>query len=107
MFNRLRSTAFYRSSERRVKPVGQLLRKFMNDWSLDLASMVAYNLLIAVLPMAVALFGILALVLENYPDAQDDIKNKIINSFTTDNSTRAGIQQVDLTRSFVLRTSPL
>ncbi|UJR24819.1 hypothetical protein I4U23_006194 [Adineta vaga] len=94
MFNRLRSTAFYRGGQRHSKPIRHFFRKFMNDWSLDFAGMLAYNLLVAVLPMAVALFGILGLVLNNYPDARQDIQNKIINSFTTDNMTRSGIEQI-------------
>ena len=94
MFNRIRSTEFFRDGQRHTRPARRFFRKFMNDWSLDFAGMLAYNLMIALLPIAVALFGILGLVLKNYPDAQQDVKNKIINSFTTDNTTRAGIEQV-------------
>ncbi|CAF0863606.1 unnamed protein product [Adineta ricciae] len=94
MFNRIRSTAIFRDGQRHSRPARHFFRKFMNDWSLDFAGMLAYNLMIALLPIAVALFGILGLVLKNYPDAQQDVKNKIINSFTTDNTTRAGIEQV-------------
>ncbi len=57
--------------------------------------MLAYNLLIALLPIAVALFGILALVLRNDLSAQQTIKDKIINSFPSDNTTQAGIKQVN------------
>jgi len=63
---------------------------------MDFSAMLAYNLLIALLPIAVALFGILGLVLKNYPDTQQEIKNKIINSFSVDNTTRSGIEQVNI-----------
>ncbi|CAF1236336.1 unnamed protein product [Adineta steineri] len=94
MINRLRSTAIFQNGERRTKPIRYFFCKFLNDWSLDFAAMLAYNLLIALLPIAVALFGILGLVLKNYPDRQQEIKNQIINSFSTDNITRSGIEQV-------------
>jgi YihY family inner membrane protein len=42
--------------------------KFTNDWSMNFAGGLAYNLLIAMLPIAVALFGILGLVLGNNSD---------------------------------------
>ena len=61
---------------------------------MDFSAMLAYNLLIALLPIAVALFGILGLVLKNYPNAEQQMKEKIINSFPSDNTTRSGIEQV-------------
>ena len=63
---------------------------------MDFSAMLAYNLLIALLPIAVALFGILGLVLKNYPNAEQQMKEKIINSFPSDNATRSGIEQVML-----------
>ena len=63
---------------------------------MDFSAMLAYNLLIALLPIAVALFGILGLVLKNYPNAEQQMKEKIIDSFPSDNTTRSGIEQVML-----------
>ncbi|CAM4842125.1 unnamed protein product, partial [Rotaria magnacalcarata] len=51
-------------------------------------------LLITLLPIAVALFGILGLVLKNYPDTQKEVKDKIIHLFPSDNTTQGGIKQV-------------
>jgi len=87
------STAFIQGRQK-TKPARRFLRKFLNDWSLNLAAMLAYNLLIALLPIAVALFGILGIVLRNDLNAQQTVKDKIIHSFPSDNTTRSGIQQV-------------
>ena len=35
---------------------------------MDLSAMLAYNLIIALVPMGVAVFGILGFVLQNYPE---------------------------------------
>lgn len=96
MINRIRSTAFFRGGQNRTKPVRHFLRKFFNDWSLDLAAMLAYNLLIALLPIAVALFGILGIILRNNPGAEERIKETIINSTSFDNTTQQGIKQVSI-----------
>lgn len=94
MISDLKSTSVFQHGQRTTKPFRRFLRKFLNDWSMDFSAMLAYNLLIALLPIAVALFGILGLVLENYPDLQQKAKEKIIHSFPTDNTTQGGIEQV-------------
>jgi len=94
MINRIKSSSAFRTSQRRTKPIRHFLRKFLNDWSMDFSAMLAYNLLIALLPIAVALFGTLGLVLQNYPDLERQVKDKIIHSFPLDNTTQSGIEQV-------------
>jgi uncharacterized BrkB/YihY/UPF0761 family membrane protein len=96
MIDNIKSTTAFQQSQQTTKPVRRFIRKFLNDWSLNFAAMLAYNLLIALLPIAVALFGILGLVLKNYPTAQEDVKHKIINSFPADNTTQSGIKQVNI-----------
>jgi len=96
MIDNIKSSTPFKQGQRRTKPARRFLRKFLNDWSLNFAAMLAYNLLIALLPTAVALFGIFGLVLKNYPDTQQDLKNKIINSFPSDNTTQSGITQVNI-----------
>ncbi|CAF0989709.1 unnamed protein product [Adineta ricciae] len=81
-------------TKNRTKPIRQLLKKFLHDWSLDLASMLAYNFLVAILPIAIIVFGLIGLILRNSPEHQDDLKNKIIQSFPTDNTTQNGIKQI-------------
>ena len=97
MINDIRSLAIFRHGQRRTKLLRHFLRKFLNDWSMDFSAMLAYNLLIALLPIAVALFGILGLVLKNHPNTQNEIKDKIIHLFPSDNTTQAGIKQVKTT----------
>ncbi|CAF1682024.1 unnamed protein product, partial [Adineta ricciae] len=94
MIDNLKSTTAFQQGQQRTKPFRRFLRKFLNDWSLNFAAMLAYNLLIALLPIAVALFGILGLVLKNNDEARENIKNKIIHSFPSDNTTQSGIRQV-------------
>jgi len=108
MINNITSTTAFKQTQQKTKPARRFLRKFLNDWSMDFAAMLAYNLLIALLPIAVALFGILGLILKNHPDARQDLENKIIASFPSDNTTQAGIRQVvDLAFSQLLRDSGL
>ena len=94
MIDNLKSTTAFQQGQQRTKPFRRFLRKFLNDWSLNFAAMLAYNLLIALLPIAVALFGILGLVLKNNDEARENIKNKIVHSFPSDNTTQSGIRQV-------------
>jgi uncharacterized BrkB/YihY/UPF0761 family membrane protein len=96
MIDNIKSSAVFVQGRQKTRPARRFLQKFLNDWSLNFAAMLAYNLLIALLPIAVALFGILGLVLKNYPDAQRDVKNKIIDSFPNDNITQGGIKQVNI-----------
>jgi YihY family inner membrane protein len=46
-----------------TKPLQTFIAKFNNDWSMNFSGMLAYSLLTAILPIAIALFGILGLVL--------------------------------------------
>lgn len=94
MIDNLKSTAAFQEGQQRTKPARRFLRKFLNDWSLNFAAMLAYNLLIALLPTAVAIFGIFGLILSNNPDTLDKLKDKIIHSFPSDNATQTGIEQI-------------
>jgi len=94
MINTVTSPTTFKRAERQTKPVRRFIQKLLNDWSFDLASMLAYSLLIALLPIAVTFFGILGLILIDYPQAQQDFKDKIIHLFPADNTTQTGIEQV-------------
>jgi uncharacterized BrkB/YihY/UPF0761 family membrane protein len=96
MMDNIRSLSIFQGGQRRTKPARHFLRKFSNDWSMDFSAMLAYNLLISLLPIAVALFGVLSLVLKNHPEMQQEVKDKIINSFKFDNTTQVGIKQVNI-----------
>ncbi|UJR11841.1 hypothetical protein I4U23_016021 [Adineta vaga] len=94
MVDNLTTLSTFQEIKHKTKSIRELLQKFLHDWSLDLASMLAYNFLVAILPIAITLFGFVGLILRNSPDTQNDLKNKIIQSFPTDNTTQAGIKQI-------------
>jgi uncharacterized BrkB/YihY/UPF0761 family membrane protein len=96
MINDLKSSAVFKGGQRRTKLVRHFFRKFLNDWSMDFSAMLAYNILIALLPMAVTAFGILGLVLKNFPHVQEELKNKTFGLFTSNSTTRAGIREVNI-----------
>jgi YihY family inner membrane protein len=68
-------------------------KKFLNDWSLVFGSVLAYTLLIALLPLLVTAFGIFGLVFKDNSGARETVVNAIINSLP-DNSTKAGVLEV-------------
>ncbi|CAF1023827.1 unnamed protein product [Didymodactylos carnosus] len=82
----------FQIAKRETKPYRLFFKKFKNDWSMVFAAMLAFNLLIALLPIAVTLFGILGLVIGNNTNLQEKIKEKIINSFP--NVTKEGLRQI-------------
>ena len=67
--------------------------KFLNDWSTDFGSLLSYNFIVALLPLAVAAFGIFGLVFRNNRQAREDIVNAIVDSLP-DNNTKAAVRQV-------------
>jgi YihY family inner membrane protein len=54
--------------------------------------MLAFNLLVAILPMAITLFGILGLVLDEHPNLQNRLKNHIVNFFPS--KANDGIREI-------------
>lgn len=69
-----------KTAERGTKPVQAFITKFNNDWSMNLAAALAYNLLMAVFPIVIALFSILGLILGTLnPSAYDQLKVQIIH----------------------------
>lgn len=67
--------------EKDLKPYQLFFWKLKNDWSLTLASMLAFNLLTALLPLALTIFGIFGLILHRRADLQERMRMKIIDSF--------------------------
>lgn len=56
--------------------------------------MLAYSFLVALLPIAVTLLGILGLIFKDHPQTQQDFKDKITQLFPSDDTTQKGIKQV-------------
>jgi len=54
--------------------------KFGNDWTMNLAAMLAYNILTAIVPILLALLTILSLVLQGNHDLVVNIQNGILGS---------------------------
>ncbi len=94
MIDNVTSSTTFQRAEHQTKPARRFIQKFQNDWSLDLASMLAYSFLVAILPIVITILGFIGLILKDRPDAEQDLKNKIINSFPADNTTQTGIKQV-------------
>ncbi|CAF1170864.1 unnamed protein product [Didymodactylos carnosus] len=63
--------------------------KFLFDWSFGYSAVIAYNLLISLVPMIAALFGILILIIGSNNNLEATIKKRIVTSFS--NETREGV----------------
>jgi YihY family inner membrane protein len=57
------TTQLVQTADKNLKPMRQFLQKFNNDWSTTFAGVLAYNLLMALLPIAIALVSILGFIL--------------------------------------------
>jgi len=75
------NTRLFKYAKKETTPYRLFIQKFKHDWSLVFSGMLAFNLLIALLPMAITLFGILGIILGKNPDLQNRIKHKIIDTF--------------------------
>src|SRR5579863_5057467 len=65
-----------------AKPLMAFMKKFGNDWTMNLSAALAYNLLMAIFPIAVAVLAILGLVLGSLShDTFDMVRAQITNVF--------------------------
>ena len=65
-----------------VKPFQQFLKKFSNDWVMNFSAALAYNLLMAIFPIAIAIIVILGLILGNLnPQAYANVQTQLIHAF--------------------------
>ncbi|MEO8954355.1 MAG: YihY/virulence factor BrkB family protein [Ktedonobacteraceae bacterium] len=65
-----------------VKPFMAFMKKFGNDWTMNLSAALAYNLLMAIFPIAVAVLAILGLVLGSLShDTYNTVKSQITSVF--------------------------
>ena len=56
-----------------VKPAQKFLNKFNNDWVMNFAGIMAYNLMLAIFPIAIAILGITGLILGGNPVLEHNI----------------------------------
>lgn len=69
---------------RDTRPVQAFLTKFNNDWSLNLAAALAYNLLLSIFPILIAILSIFGLVLGSLnPGAAHDLVRNITSVLPT------------------------
>lgn len=55
--------------------------KIINDWSFSLSALLAYNLLISLLPMILCIFAVASLVFGNDQDTLAEIRRRLLNAF--------------------------
>src|SRR6266700_5511156 len=84
---------FVGNVQRDVKPLQVFFTKFSNDWSMTFASTLAYSLLTAMLPIAVAIFGILGLVLGSNSALTHDMTQQLAHIVPTQNPGGASATQ--------------
>jgi YihY family inner membrane protein len=65
-----KATGLLSSAEKGAKPMSEFFRKFGNDWATTFSAALAYSLLTAMLPIAIAIVAVLALILTLIPGQQ-------------------------------------
>ncbi|MBA2287328.1 MAG: YihY/virulence factor BrkB family protein [Ktedonobacteraceae bacterium] len=76
-----KKSGFLQTVESDAKPVQAFITKFSNDWTMNLAAALAYNLLTAIFPIALAILAILGFVLGSLdPHARDSIATGLVKT---------------------------
>src|SRR2546428_7483096 len=74
-------TGALQSVEKETRPFQQFITKFNNDWSMNLSAALAYNLLMAIFPIALAILAILGLVLGSLsPTEYNQLQGQILHA---------------------------
>jgi len=92
--------------------VKNVVFKFANDWSMNLASMIAYNLITAIFPILLSVLSLIGFVLQTLPRRnRDDIANALSaalsGAFPNAGQNGAGIDVNALILHLVQITGPL
>jgi membrane protein len=75
-------SGFMQTAARNVKPVQVFLTKFNNDWSMNLAAGLAYNLIMATFPLVIAVMAILGFIVGHLDSAvYNNLTHQLENSF--------------------------
>jgi uncharacterized BrkB/YihY/UPF0761 family membrane protein len=83
-----------RRIKRPIRSIVGFFSKFLFDWSLSFAAMLAYYLLVAIVPTAVAICGIIGLVIKHSPGAQLKLLNQIVFAASAGNHSKGPTNQV-------------
>jgi YihY family inner membrane protein len=79
---RIQSSKRVKTVEKDIKPVQQFITKFNNDWVMNFASGLAFNVLTAIFPILIALIAIFGFVVGNLaPGSEQQLINGIQNAF--------------------------
>src|SRR6266487_2051286 len=84
-----RTAALMHFVQNDTRPIQSFINKFNNDWTMNFAGIIAYNLMMSILPIAVALLGILGVVLVGNPDLLKNIENQIGSALPGSGSQQA------------------
>ena len=88
------SSESVKNVEKQTKPFQQFLTKFNNDGTMTFAGTIAYNLMLAMTPILIALIGILGITLGKLnAGAVTNIQEKIAGAFPSSKSTVLQIVQ--------------
>jgi YihY family inner membrane protein len=68
-----RKAELIKGVQRDTRPIQRFINKFNNDWVMNFAGIMAYNLMLAIFPIAIALLGITGLILHNDPTLSENI----------------------------------
>lgn len=78
------SSGFIKKAEKEAKPLQEFLTKFNNDWVMNLASGLSFNILTALFPIVIAIIAITGLVVGRLnPGAQTQLINSINGLFSS------------------------
>lgn len=90
-------TKVAKTAEKEVKPLQQFLTKFNNDWVMNFAAALAYNLLMAIFPIAIALLAILGFVLGGLnPQAFQSLTKQLMSAFPGTLSSPGVVQSITM-----------
>jgi YihY family inner membrane protein len=70
---------FLHHVQKDARPIQAFIQKFNNDWVMNFAGILAYNLMLAIFPIAIALLGIIGLILNGDKSVQASIINQTAN----------------------------
>jgi YihY family inner membrane protein len=71
-----RKTRFFHKVQKDTQPMQAFINKFNNDWVMNFAGILAYNLMLAIFPIAIALLGITGLILSGNPILETELINQ-------------------------------
>ncbi len=86
-----------KTAEKDVKPLQQFLTKFNNDWVMNFSAALAYNLLMAIFPIAIAVLVILGLVLNHLsPQTYNTVESQLMHAFPGTLSSKGVIDSINI-----------